>query len=169
MQIKALEIQRSMDNPRLTEGLGDLGADIDLEEKYQGRGNQGGADRGRGKGGRGGKAGGGGGNPQNKAVQVSKALSKLLRHAAADAGVKLDSEGYARLDEVVSRPIFLYKEVEENVLSAQHLLPPRDIHMTSSFFLAPQSAFLFTNIEIDEMESIKVPPRYLCRHPNCRL
>lgn len=93
---------RDMANPRLTEDLGDLGADIDLEEKFQGRGNQGGGGRGRGKGGRGGKAGGGGGKPQNQDVLISKALSKLLRHAAGDAGVKLDSEGYARLDEVVS-------------------------------------------------------------------
>jgi hypothetical protein len=95
---------RAMANPRLTEDLGDLGADIDLEEKFQGRASQGGGGRGRGKGGRGGKAGGGGGKPQNKEVLISKALSRLLRHAAGDAGVKLDSEGYARLDEVVSVP-----------------------------------------------------------------
>jgi 2'-phosphotransferase len=108
---------RDMANPRLTEDLGDLGADIDLEEKFQGRGNQGGGGRGRGKGGRGGKAGGGGGNPQNKEIQISKALSKLLRHAAADAGVKLDSEGYARLDEVVSHSL-PFTQVRGNLLSA---------------------------------------------------
>jgi hypothetical protein len=38
----------------------------------------------------------------NRAVAVSKALSKLLRHAAEDVGLKLDAEGYARLDDVVS-------------------------------------------------------------------
>jgi len=50
--------------------------------------------------GRGGKAGGGGG--QGREVQVSKALSKLLRHAAEEEGVQLDKEGFARLDQVVT-------------------------------------------------------------------
>jgi 2'-phosphotransferase len=35
-------------------------------------------------------------------VQLSKALSLLLRHQAASAGIKLDGEGYAPLDKVVS-------------------------------------------------------------------
>jgi hypothetical protein len=51
-------------------------------------------------GGRGGRGGGGGG--QSREVQVSKTLSKLLRHQAANAGIKLDAEGFAALDEVVS-------------------------------------------------------------------
>ena len=38
----------------------------------------------------------------NREVAVSKALSKLLRHAAEDAGLALDSEGFARVDQVVS-------------------------------------------------------------------
>jgi RNA:NAD 2'-phosphotransferase (TPT1/KptA family) len=38
----------------------------------------------------------------NREVAVSKALSKLLRHAAEDAGLSLDGEGFARLDQVVS-------------------------------------------------------------------
>lgn len=38
----------------------------------------------------------------NREVAVSKALSKLLRHAAGDAGVKLDAEGFASLEQVVS-------------------------------------------------------------------
>lgn len=33
---------------------------------------------------------------------ISKALSKLLRHAAESEGVELDGEGFARLDLVVS-------------------------------------------------------------------
>ncbi|RKF61209.1 tRNA 2'-phosphotransferase 1 [Erysiphe neolycopersici] len=37
----------------------------------------------------------------NKQVAVSKALSKLLRHAANEAGLKLDSEAYARVDQVL--------------------------------------------------------------------
>lgn len=54
-------------------------------------------DKGRGK--------GGGGGGQGREVQVSKALSKLLRHQAANAGVQLDDEGYATLDSVVSNHI----------------------------------------------------------------
>ncbi|RKF71581.1 tRNA 2'-phosphotransferase 1 [Golovinomyces cichoracearum] len=37
----------------------------------------------------------------NRNFLVSKALSRLLRHAAEDAGIKLDSEAYARLDQVL--------------------------------------------------------------------
>ncbi|SZF04430.1 unnamed protein product [Blumeria hordei] len=37
----------------------------------------------------------------NRSLAISKALSKLLRHAAHDAGVQLDKEGYARLDDVL--------------------------------------------------------------------
>lgn len=55
-----------------------------------------------GKGSRGGRGGGGGGGGQNREVVISKALSKLLRHAAEDEGLKLDGEGFARLDLVVS-------------------------------------------------------------------
>jgi 2'-phosphotransferase len=50
----------------------------------------------------GGGSGGGGGKEMNREVAVSKALSKLLRHAAVDAGLALDGEGFARLDQVVS-------------------------------------------------------------------
>ena len=55
---------------------------------------------GRGKG-KGGKSGGGSGR-QSREVVISKALSKLLRHDAEKEGVKLDREGFARLDQVVS-------------------------------------------------------------------
>ncbi|TGO48557.1 hypothetical protein BCON_0237g00130 [Botryotinia convoluta] len=60
-----------------------------------------------GRGGRGGKgrgAGGGGGNGKNREMLISKALSKLLRHAAESEGVKLDGEGFARLDLVMQWP-----------------------------------------------------------------
>ncbi|KAK1251049.1 hypothetical protein MKX07_005604 [Trichoderma sp. CBMAI-0711] len=48
---------------------------------------------------RGGRGGGGGG--QSREVLVSKALSRLLRHQAANAGIQLDAEGFAALDEVM--------------------------------------------------------------------
>lgn len=58
-----------------------------------------------GKGGR--KAGGAGaGKPgdvgKQREKQISMALSRLLRHQALNAGIKLDKEGYAPLDRVVS-------------------------------------------------------------------
>lgn len=49
---------------------------------------------------RGGRGGGGGG--KGREVDLSRALSRLLRHQAANAGVDLDKEGYAPLESVVS-------------------------------------------------------------------
>ena len=57
-------------------------------------------------GGRGGRVGGGG----NRDMQLSKALSKLLRHQAVAAGIQLDREGYAALDKVVSLHFLLEYE-----------------------------------------------------------
>jgi 2'-phosphotransferase len=61
-------------------------------------------------GGRGGRrgapaAGGSASDQKNRDFQISKALSLLLRHKAAEAGVDLDNEGFARLDKVVSSSI----------------------------------------------------------------
>lgn len=53
----------------------------------------------RGRGGRGGRNAGRG---EGREVAVSKALSKLLRHAAEDEGLILDGEGFGRVDQVVS-------------------------------------------------------------------
>lgn len=38
---------------------------------------------------------------QGREVEISKALSKLLRHDAVKEGLELDGEGYAQLDQVV--------------------------------------------------------------------
>ncbi|KAK1691393.1 KptA family-domain-containing protein [Colletotrichum godetiae] len=55
------------------------------------------------KGGKGGgRGGGGGGGGQPREVLVSKALSKLLRHQAENAGLRLDEGGYAPLDKVLA-------------------------------------------------------------------
>ncbi|KAH8673609.1 KptA family-domain-containing protein [Xylariales sp. PMI_506] len=53
---------------------------------------------------RGGRSGRGGGGGQDREVLISKALSSLLRHQAGNAGVDLDSEGYAKLDRVLLWP-----------------------------------------------------------------
>lgn len=47
----------------------------------------------------------------SREVQVSKALSKLLRHDAEKAGLELDGEGFAGVAEVVSWFFFLLLEV----------------------------------------------------------
>ena len=53
-----------------------------------------------GGGGGGGRRGGRGGNGDD--YVLSKALSTLLRHQAHAAGIRLDDEGFAPLDKVVS-------------------------------------------------------------------
>ena len=65
----------------------------DLEERARAQG-----DRAKKKG----RGGGGGQGGMGREVQVSKALSRLLRHQAEGAGIKLDEAGFAELDKVVS-------------------------------------------------------------------
>ncbi|TQS33382.1 hypothetical protein Golomagni_06276 [Golovinomyces magnicellulatus] len=73
------------------------------------------ASRGRGGNRRGGRSGGGG---QSREVQVSKALSKLLRHQAENAGISLDGEGYAPLSKVLNwGPLKSLKVTFEDVKS----------------------------------------------------
>lgn len=57
-----------------------------------------------GRSGRGGRGGGGrgGGGPPNREYTVSKALSWILRHGAEKEGLKLDGEGFANVEELVS-------------------------------------------------------------------
>ena len=81
----------------------------DAAERMEGDVERGGARRRGGKGGRGRRGGrgadgggGGGGGDQNREFLLSKALSTLLRHQAAAAGIQLDAEGFAPLDKVVS-------------------------------------------------------------------
>jgi 2'-phosphotransferase len=50
---------------------------------------------------------GGGGGPPSREVTVSKALSYLLRHAAEREGLKIDSQGYANVADVV-RSVYQY-------------------------------------------------------------
>jgi len=48
------------------------------------------------------RGGGEAGSRTSRNVNISKALSRLLRHQAENAGIKLDTEGFAPLDKVVS-------------------------------------------------------------------
>lgn len=63
--------------------------------------------KGGGIGGGGGKKGpkaGGEGVSHRRESNISRALSRLLRHQAPQAGISLDKEGYAPLEKVVSFP-----------------------------------------------------------------
>ncbi|RMZ79087.1 hypothetical protein DV738_g3446, partial [Chaetothyriales sp. CBS 135597] len=48
--------------------------------------------------------GGRGGGPPDRSVAISKALSRLLRHAAQQDRVPIDSHGYVRLDHALGWP-----------------------------------------------------------------
>ncbi|KAG8427245.1 tRNA 2'-phosphotransferase [Metarhizium acridum] len=69
-------------------------AHVDVEDKAQPRSSR-----------SSGRGGGRGGRPEGREVQLSKALSKLLRHQAENAGIKLDEEGFAPLDRLSWGPI----------------------------------------------------------------
>ncbi|PHH61816.1 hypothetical protein CDD81_7919 [Ophiocordyceps australis] len=70
-----------------------------------------------------GKQGGRGGRG-GREVQTSKALSKLLRHQAENAGIQLDAEGYAPLDKVLSWPPL--KSLKVTVEEVQSIVTTND-------------------------------------------
>jgi 2'-phosphotransferase len=45
---------------------------------------------------------------QGRDVQVSKALSKLLRHAAEKEGLKMNEQGYASVTDVVCSTLYQF-------------------------------------------------------------
>jgi RNA:NAD 2'-phosphotransferase (TPT1/KptA family) len=49
-----------------------------------------------------GRGGRGHGQPMTREVQISKAMSLLLRHAAEKEGLKMNAQGYASVADVVS-------------------------------------------------------------------
>jgi len=93
-----------MAHPRGAEDFIDMAEEMAISDRGGKRGGRGGPTKagGRGSGGsRGRRAEGSGGGEMNRELAISKALSKLLRHAALDAGLKLDPEGFARVDQVM--------------------------------------------------------------------
>jgi hypothetical protein len=89
---------------RSAEDFIDMAEGLDLTNqgaKRNGRGLRSNAGARGGSDGRVNRAGGSGGGVMNREVAISKALSKLLRHAAVDAGLKLDPEGFCRVDQAV--------------------------------------------------------------------
>ncbi|KAF7902113.1 uncharacterized protein EAF01_007411 [Botrytis porri] len=97
--LTAMENISALDTARLA-GEGDT-VDMGGGNARGGKGGRGGRGKGRAAGGSGGDRGG---NEKNREMLISKALSKLLRHAAESEGVKLDGEGFARLDLVMQWP-----------------------------------------------------------------
>ena len=93
-----------MTAPRSAEYIIEMAEELDLRNREGRRGSRGGRSK-TGRGGKGGGPGGSGGGEMNREVAISKALSKLLRHAAVDVGLRLDPEGFARVDQVVSAPL----------------------------------------------------------------
>ncbi|KAJ4401965.1 tRNA 2'-phosphotransferase, partial [Neurospora sp. IMI 360204] len=72
-----------------------------------------------GRGGHGGHGGGGGHRKGGRDVDLSRALSRLLRHQASSAGITLDAEGYAPLDKVLAwGPIRSLKPTFHEILRA---------------------------------------------------
>jgi 2'-phosphotransferase len=57
------------------------------------------------------RRGRGGKGNQSREVTISKALSLLLRHAAEKEGLKMDSQGYANVADVVCRTDGTVQEV----------------------------------------------------------
>jgi len=88
-----------------------MSQELNIGERSRRSRDQRGRGRGEGKGERGGRddreCRGGGRGGMKREVAISKALSKLLRHAAEDEGLALDGEGFARVDQVVSLVPFL--------------------------------------------------------------
>jgi len=82
--------------------IADGAAYLDLEDKMTAKSSRGGRSSRGGKSGPSGSKSGQAGGGQKREVQISKALSKLLRHQAASAGIPLDPQGFAPLDRVVS-------------------------------------------------------------------
>lgn len=87
-----------MDPEHASSGSRDLSYQDLEDETLNGTKQSGGGRSGKGREGR----KGGGRGAQGREVQISKALSRLLRHQAENAGIKLDEAGFAPLDKVVS-------------------------------------------------------------------
>ncbi|TQV94612.1 RNA 2'-phosphotransferase [Cordyceps javanica] len=89
------------------DGLAAGSATMDMQDRIMNKveRHQGGQGRGAARKSRGGRGGGGGGGGGGRSSDVSRALSRLLRHQAENAGIKLDSEGYAPLDKLQWGPL----------------------------------------------------------------
>ncbi|KAK4106631.1 hypothetical protein N658DRAFT_414938 [Parathielavia hyrcaniae] len=98
-------------------------AQLDYADRLEDMATASSARQGRGGGGgrRGGRSGGSGGRGSRREVDLSRALSRLLRHQAGNAGVELDREGFACLDQVLQwGPIRSLAPTFAEILNAVH-------------------------------------------------
>lgn len=86
---------------QLHDRLAGIGREGGNPHKGAGNNKRGGKSGG-GRGGGGRSGGGGRGGAGGRSVDISRALSRLLRHQAANAGIPLDAEGFAALDQVLA-------------------------------------------------------------------
>ncbi|KAK4157231.1 KptA family-domain-containing protein [Chaetomidium leptoderma] len=118
-------------------------------------GSGGGSSRRGGKGGGigGGKRGGGEGGRDRREVDLSRALSRLLRHQAGNAGIELDREGFVGLERVLQwGPLRSLAPTFPEILNAVHNSDKQ------RFALKPNPA---TNPDLDE--SSTDPSHWLIR------
>ncbi|KAF4581874.1 tRNA 2'-phosphotransferase 1 [Ophiocordyceps camponoti-floridani] len=90
-------------------------------------------------------------------VQVSRALSRLLRHQAESAGIKLDDEGFAPLDQVLAwGPL---RSLNVSLQEVQHVVATND---KQRYALKPSSSEASTAseyfIRANQGHSIKLAP-----------
>lgn len=78
------------------------------------------------------------GGPMPREVQVSKALSKLLRHSAEKEGLQLDAAGYINLKDVVG----LVHAISFLSLKNIYMLALSTDRATIFFFLLTSHPFL---------------------------
>ncbi|KAK2594124.1 tRNA 2'-phosphotransferase [Conoideocrella luteorostrata] len=97
-------------------------AHLDIEDKAHGMANSG-------------RRGGRRGRGEGRDVRVSKALSKLLRHQAENAGIKLDGEGFAPLDKVLR-----YGPLESLRVSLEEVKTIVETNSKQRFTLKPNPA-----------------------------
>lgn len=77
------------------------------------------------------------GGPMPREVQVSKALSKLLRHSAEKEGLQLDAAGYINLKDVVG----LIHAIPFSMLRDYHMLARSNKRAT--ILISTSNAFLY--------------------------
>ncbi|KAI3400927.1 hypothetical protein diail_1134 [Diaporthe ilicicola] len=113
-------------------------------------------------GGKGGRKGAGGGKPadggKQREKQISMALSRLLRHQALNAGIKLDKEGYAPLDRVLQ-----WGALRTLNVTVQEVIQVCADNEKQRFSMKPAEASSSSNPEAAAEEAGNDPARWLIR------
>ncbi|GMG21168.1 unnamed protein product [Ambrosiozyma monospora] len=98
-------------------------------------------------------------NPKTREITISKALSKLLRHQAIKQGLKIDSQGFVQLQEVLSNKL----------LKSNHAKPEEIFQAVSNndkkrfkIVLRSQTPNQTENKEATTYDPEKLPNYYIC-------